>query len=100
MEKIIKIDGKDFRFKSTGAFPLFYKNHFNSDFFQDMGVVASGGTVDSEAYYRIVWTMAKCADPEIPPMLEWFDSFDKFPIFAIHAQLQPVLDDTLLSSKK
>lgn len=36
MEKIIKIDGRDIKFKSTAATPLKYKAQFKTDFFADL----------------------------------------------------------------
>ena len=36
MEKIIKIDGRDIKFKSTAATQLKYKAQFKTDFFADL----------------------------------------------------------------
>ena len=46
MEKILTIDGRQVKFKSTGAFLLRYKAQFGRDALQDM--FALQGSVDAE----------------------------------------------------
>lgn len=109
MEKTIRIDGKDIVFKITGSLPLRYKTQFRSDFFGD--IVKLENMVDKksnklnfdafdlEIFYNISWCMAKAANPELPPPLEWLDTFDTFPILEILPELQELLVTAISSSK-
>lgn len=49
---------------------------------------------------NLLWTMAKCADDEIPDPIKWFGEFDEFPIVDIAIQVFPMLFSSLLSKKK
>lgn len=49
---------------------------------------------------NLLWTMAKCADDEIPEPMKWFGQFDEFPIVDIAIQVFPMLFSSLLSKKK
>ncbi len=121
MEKVISICGQDVRFKATGGLPLRYKTQFGRDLFADMAVLEEavpaeegkalqgkpkrGSTagrktetanmdmskLDTELFYNIAWTMAKCADPSIPPVLDWLDRFESFPVFDVFNELQDML---------
>lgn len=91
MEKIIRIDGKDIKFKSTAAYLFKYKAQFGRDAIQDMLEVSEavdsktmevkeGKTLSLLVLYDMVWTLAKAADPTIPPPEEWLDGFEEFPL--------------------
>ncbi|MEL7609492.1 MAG: hypothetical protein AAGU74_08285 [Bacillota bacterium] len=82
MERIIKIDGKDVRLKSSAALPLKYKAQFGRDLFADMDR-KKDEPIDSEVFYNLIWLLAKCADDAIPPVMEWVESFGSFPVFKI-----------------
>lgn len=110
MEKTITIDGKQVRFKSTGATPLRYQTQFGRSFFRDLMGLYEGGSkkkvdandwskINFEMFYYIAWTLAKTADPSIPEPMEWLDSFDEFPIGEIATELQEMLTQTLQSKK-
>lgn len=98
------IDGRQVRFKNTGAFLLRYKAQFGRDAFQDIftlrsAVDAKGRIVDSsalnlEVIYNLVWTLAKTADPSIPPPMEWLDGFETFPL----TEILPELMDLIVAS--
>lgn len=49
---------------------------------------------------NLLWTMAKCADDEIPDPVKWFGEFDEFPIIDIAIETFPMLFSSLLSKKK
>ena len=49
---------------------------------------------------NLLWTLAKCADKEIPEPAKWFEQFDEFPIFDIAAEVFPMLFTSLISKKK
>ena len=113
MEKIINIGGKDVLFKCTGATTLRYKSQFKRDFLAEIVNMAileeilTGklGKVDPEkidldVVYRIAWVMAKTADKEIPPMMEWLDTFDEFPAFDVLEEISELLESLVRSAKK
>jgi len=89
MEKIIEIDGQQVKFKSTGAYLLKYKAQFGRDAIQDLcrleKSIEGKEIVDLPAFdllvfYDMVWALAKAADPQIPPPMEWLDGFSTFPL--------------------
>jgi len=104
MEKILTIDGRQVKFKSTGAFLLRYKAQFGRDALQDIlrlqsaidnkGRIKNIDTLDLEVFYNLVWTLAKTADPSIPPPLEWLDTFGEFPL----VEIVPEVIDLIFSS--
>ena len=104
MEKILTIDGRQVRFKSTGAFLLRYKAQFGRDALQDIlklqGAIDNKNQIknidalDLEVFYNLVWTLAKTADPSIPPPLEWLDTFGEFPL----VEIVPEVIDLIFSS--
>ena len=104
MEKILTIDGRQVRFKSTGAFLLRYKSQFGRDALKDIyklqgsvnpdNTVANIDALDLEVFYDLIWTLAKTADNAIPPPMEWLDSFSEFPLI----EVIPELMDMILSS--
>ena len=97
MEKILTIDGKQVPFKSSGAFLLRYKMQFKRDAVADLaklqaatnknGQIVDIGAIDLEVFFNMVWTLAKIANPTIPPPMEWLDSFSEFPIIDILPEL-------------
>jgi hypothetical protein len=104
MEKILTIDGRQVKFKSTGAFLLRYKAQFGRDALQDIfklqdavdskNRIKNIDALDLEVFYNLVWTLAKTADPSIPPPLEWLDTFGEFPL----AEIVPEVIDLIFSS--
>ena len=111
MEKTLTIDGKQVTFKSTGATPLRYKAQFGKDYFAEMlklqslqalqgGDIKAIESIDFDALYNMVWTLAKTADKTIPEPIEWLDGFDEFPLFEILPELQDLMAKSLQSSKK
>lgn len=115
MEKTLTIDGKQVRFKSTGAIAKRYKAQFGTDFFADifkmdslMKVLTKGKklkvkdfeNLDFDVLYNLLWTLAKTADKDIPDPITWLDEFDEFPILDILPELQDILMASLQSSKK
>jgi hypothetical protein len=104
MEKILTIDGRQVKFKSTGAFLLRYKAQFGRDALQDIfklqdavdskNRIKNISALDLEVLYDLAWTLAKTADPNIPPPLEWLDEFSEFPLMDII----PEIIDLIFSS--
>jgi len=114
MEKILTIDGRQVKFKSTGAFLLRYKAQFGRDAIQD--ILKLQGAIDNknriknidalnlEILYDLIWTLAKTANPSIPPPMEWLDEFSKFPVMDIIPEVTDMiyscLSSTVQSKKK
>lgn len=83
---------------------------FTEDSFKDGSLVLTPETISTalEGVYslelidimNLLWTMAKCADDEIPEPMKWFGQFDEFPIVDIAIQVFPMLFSSLLSKKK
>ena len=108
MEKIINIDGKDVKFKSTGATTLRYKAQFGEDYFEEIVKMsktlqegkATMSNFNLDVFYKIVWILAKTANKDIPTYLEWYDEFDNFPIIEVATELQDLIQSTMVSKKK
>ena len=108
MEKILTIDGRQVKFKSTGAFLLRYKAQFGRDAIQDIfklesaidnkGQIKNIDTLDLEVFYNLIWTLAKTADPSIPPPLEWLDEFSEFPLMDIIPEIVDMIFSCLTST--
>lgn len=115
MEIVLKIDDKDIRFKSNAATPLRYKAAFRKDLFSDLiylatleNIIDDDGNfkiedlegLDFDIIYRYIWILAKTADGAIPPLLEWLDQFDDFPVFEIFADLMPIMTSFIRQETK
>ncbi len=114
MEKMLTIDGRQVKFKSTGAFLLRYKAQFGRDAIQDIlrlqsaidnkGQIKNIDTLDLEVFYNLIWTLAKTADPDILPPLEWLDEFSEFPLMDILPEVMDMIfscmQSTVESKKK
>ena len=114
MEKTVVIDGRDVKFKSTGALPMRYKAQFGRDFFQDLfkmqAVVDAKNKkkptlediekLDFDTFYKIIWTLAKTADKSIPEPMEWLDTFGEFPIMDILTEVMDMIESTIQAKKK
>ncbi len=102
------IDGRQVKFKSTGAFLLRYKAQFGRDALQDIlklqGAIDNKNQIknidalDLEVFYNLVWTLAKTADPSIPPPLEWLDEFSEFPLVDIIPEIADMIFSCLTST--
>lgn len=99
MEKIVKIDGRDVRLKSSAALPLKYKAQFGRDVFADMSRKKGEG-INTEVFYNIIWTLAKTADDTIPPVIEWVDSFGTFPVFKVYNEASALIELSLGTTEK
>lgn len=111
MEKILTIDGRQVKFKSTGAFLLKYKAQFGRDALQDIfrlqnaintdtNEIKDLSALDLEVFYNLIWTLAKTADPSIPPPMEWLDGFSEFPLIDIIPEVVDMIFSCLQSTAK
>lgn len=115
MEKILNIDGRRVKLKSTGAFLLKYKAQFGRDAIQDIfklqsvvdtksNKIKNIEALDLEVFYNLIWTLAKTADPSLPPPMDWLDTFSEFPLVDIIPKATDMifscLQSTVPSKKK
>jgi len=111
LEKVLVIDGKQVKFKSTAAFAKRYKAQFQRNIFADfykMGNAVSNGEngeeaidferLDIDLFYDIAWVLAKTADDSIPPVDEWLDTFEEFPIEEILPKLMDMVTKSIAST--
>ena len=119
MEKVINIDGKDIRFRASGATPRHYRNLFGGDMLVDMSRLSEAmektkadGTslpVDSlEVFeniaYVMAWHGAKAHGEEFPDSPEeWLDEIEVLSIYHILPEILTLWgmnQKTLIKSKK
>ena len=97
MEKTLTIDGRQIKFKSSGGNLMRYRNQFNADFLVDISMLrATENNYKNFSYAaveRIIWTLAKTADPSIPDPQTWYDSFDSFPFKQVFSELAELIKD-------
>lgn len=102
MEKTIDICGKQVRFKSSASFLLRYRNYFGAEGLKDLGktgsIMEEGDLNGVITMLRIIWSLAKNADPRIPPLDDWVDSFDEFPVADIFAELDELIAKSLVTT--
>jgi len=109
MEKILTIDGRQVKFKSTGAFLLRYKAQFGRDAIQDIFKLQNAinpktnelkdiSALDLEVFYNLIWALAKTADPNLPPPMDWLDSFSEFPLIDIIPEVVDMIFSCLKST--
>lgn len=109
MEKILTIDGRQVKFKSTGAFLLKYKAQFGRDALQDIfklqnaidaktNEIKNIEALDLEVFYNLIWTLAKTADPNLPPPMEWLDGFSEFPLVEIIPEVTDMIFSCIQST--
>lgn len=87
MRKTINIAGKDVALKATASTIRKYRAWFGRDLLADFqkiqktsveGTEVSSEVIDIIEY--LTYTMARQADPSIPEIDDWLDSFESFPI--------------------
>lgn len=108
MEKLIKIENKEVALRTTGATLLRYKMQFGKDLLTELikldGAYRNGELqaekLDFEMFFNILWVMAKTADPNIKPPLEWLDEFEEFPIMEILPEVMVLLTNLMRTNRK
>lgn len=108
MEKMIKIGDKEVALRTTGATLLRYKMQFGKDLLTELikldGTYQNGDLqaekLDFEMFFNILWVMAKTANPDIKPPIEWLDEFEDFPIMEILPEVMILLTNLMRTSKK
>lgn len=106
MQKIIKIDGKDVLFKTSGGFFKRYKTQFKRDPIADIfklmdtqdGEEFNLRNFDVEVLQDLCWALAQNADKNILPPQEWLDQFEEFPIADVIVELMDLIIRSISSS--
>lgn len=102
MEKVISIDGKNVRFKSTAGTLMRYRNNFGRDLIKDIVALdkkfktvkngqAQFEMIELDMFEKIAWAMAKTADERIGDIEHWLDDFDSFSIMKVLPQIMELL---------
>lgn len=120
MEKSIKIGDKAVKLKATASFVLRYKSEFGEDILvkltpmisaiakaasetDDMAeiivkMLEASPNLEAVELLRIVYILAKTADPDIEDFFTWLDGFDHFPLDEIIPEAFGLVIDNLLST--
>ena len=102
MEKIIIIDNREVKFKSTAGTLMRYRNNFGRDLIKDIvalekkfKTVKSGMAqfeiIELDMFEKIAWAMAKTANDNIPDIEHWLDDFNSFSIMKILPEIMELL---------
>ena len=121
MEKTLHFGGRDVKFRATMRTLLLYKQQTGREYMADVqklsGLVKLGADkkpilgedgkpiidlayLDTEALCAVAWAMAKTADANTAPLMDWLDEFDEFPLLSILADLIPMLNDFMKPDAK
>lgn len=110
MDRVIEIDGKEIKFRTSAAAPLIYRTQFGRDMIVDIRKIGEKiqkmkkeakktgesdqtaeqitadefSQLDLTTFVRIAYCFAKCADKTVPTdPFEWLDQFETFSIYKI-----------------
>ncbi|MGY3748072.1 hypothetical protein ACWN8P_12505 [Vagococcus salmoninarum] len=116
MEKIINIDGREVKLKSTAATPILFKQQFRKDFFAEIiklnkifgdkqqnlndMTYEDIAHIDFDCFYNIIWILAKGGNSEIKEPITWLEEFSEFPLDEIFPEIQDMLFSLLQRTKK
>lgn len=109
MEKTIKVDDKEVKFKATAGTPRRYLATFHRDLIKDIQKLSDNNNKEYspellEVFLNASYIMAKQADDTIPDNVD--DWLDEFEIFSIYQVLPEILSlwgeqvETSVESKK
>lgn len=106
MDKVIRIDGKDVKFRATARTPRLYRMLIGRDMITDMNKLAKKYKANSDAkangdeeipfttddlqiFEDASYVMARHANPEMEERTadEWLDTFDMFSIYEVLPQM-------------
>ncbi len=109
LEKIIKVDGKDVKFRFSATVPRLYRIKFGRDIFKDLaklekaykGKEEDGEELqidDMEIFENVAYVMAFHADPSIPGTIdEWLDQFEMFSIYEVLPEILKLWGTNLIT---
>ncbi len=109
-EKIVKVGGREVRFRSSAAVPRLYRIKFKRDIFRDIAKLeknfAEKGSEemslmeidDLEIFENVAYIMAWHADPSIPGSIdEWLENFEMFSIYEVLPEILELWGDNLMT---
>lgn len=105
MLKTIAIDDVKINLAATGAVLCIYKQQFGVEYYDDFlrisAISENAGATDLqkaeltyEVGYRLIWSMAKAADPSISDPELWIDEFETFPFSKLFPDAMELLGKT------
>ena len=109
LEKTIKVDGKDVKFRSSATVPRLYRIKFGRDIFKDLaklekaykGKEEDGEELqidDLEIFENVAYVMAFHADSTIPGTIdEWLDQFEMFSIYEVLPEILKLWGTNLIT---
>lgn len=106
IEKIIQIDNKEVRFKSSATIPRLYRLKFKRDIFKDLSKLETTYKAennrleigDLEIFENVAYIMAFHADNSIPSTIEeWLDDFEMFSIYEVLPQILDLWGQNLMT---
>ena len=113
LEKTVRVNGKEVKFKSSAAVPRIYRAKFGRDIFEDLAKLeASVAESDKnrsripienlELFENIAYSMAYHADPEnVPPTIEaWLDQFEFFSIYEVLPEILALWSENLATTSE
>ncbi|WP_353423980.1 hypothetical protein [Christensenella massiliensis] len=116
MEKVIKIGDKDVRLKANAMQAIIYRREFGRDIMEVQGSIMKMmnfdkagnatfnldgiGNLDSVGIVQVIWTMAKAADASVPPLEQWLEQFDAFPIMDVFAETYELILANFISTTR
>lgn len=93
IEKTVKIDGRDVKFKSSAALPRLYRIKFGRDLFVDMAKLSktleksNEGEIAIESlelFENVAYLMNKYAEPDAPDNIDdWLEQFETFDVYSV-----------------
>ena len=115
IEKIVDIDGKQVKFRSSATIPRLYRAKFKRDIFQDLSKLEKSYSKtdkegegfqieDLEIFENVAYIMAFHADSTIPKTIDdWLDEFDMFSIYQVLPEILELWGENMkteIESKK
>lgn len=125
MEKIIVLDGKEYRLSTNAYTPIAYKKEFGIDYFKDLFNMVKGQAIMSKLeemgpdeeltadkvdismleefdmlfFYRLFWVFAKSANPRIKTFDNFFMEMESFPLEEVGPVLMEMLAANIRTKK-
>lgn len=107
MERTIYINEQAVPLKATGSTLRRYRALFNRDLIEDFNTVKAAydenGTVTGEIVdilQNMTYVMAKQAEPNLPDVETWLDSFESFPIGDFAADVANLWAESMVTTVK
>lgn len=104
MRKTITMDGQQVKLETNAAFIFLYRQEFKSDPLKDIMQILEIGedleNINLDVIYKLLYMMAKSANKNIPPMIEWLEGFDSIDLETVVPEVMELLISVLTTTKK